>query len=119
MDATRRAIEKAEGFLTLGMGLDAWETLEDLPAESKNDQRVLELRLECLCRESSWEKAIMLSESCTAALPKSAMALFWLAVARCQLGDVNEARKVLGRAVQLDPSLRVRLISEPLLEAIW
>lgn len=119
MDATRSAIEKAEGFLTLGMGLDAWETLEDLPAESKNDQRVLELKLACLCNQSSWEKAIILDESITAALPRSALALFWLGVAHCQLGDVHEARKVLGRAVDLDPSIRERLIKEPLLEAIW
>lgn len=119
MDATRRAIEKAEGFLTLGMGLDAWETLENLPAEFKNDQRVLELRLACLCSQSSWEKAITLGESITVALPRSALALFWLGVAHCQLGDVHEARKVLGRAVDIDPSIRERLIKEPLLEAIW
>lgn len=118
-DATRASIEQAEGYLALGMGLDAWETLEGLPAESKNDQCVLELRLECLCRESAWETAVLLGDSITAALPQSALALFWLAVARCQCGDVRGARVTLARAIELDPSYRERVIREPLLEAIW
>jgi tetratricopeptide (TPR) repeat protein len=101
------------------MGLEAWETLEDLPAESKNNQRVLELRLECLCHEKEWQKASILGESITATLPQSALARFWLAVARCQLGDVELARDALGRAIELDSSLRERVINEPLLEAIW
>lgn len=32
-------VEKAEGFLALGLSHDAWEALEDLPPESKNNQR--------------------------------------------------------------------------------
>lgn len=36
MNALRQAIEKAEAFLVLGIGDEAWETLEDLPTEAKN-----------------------------------------------------------------------------------
>lgn len=36
MNALRQAIEKAEAFLVLGIGDEAWETLEDLSTELKN-----------------------------------------------------------------------------------
>jgi thioredoxin-like negative regulator of GroEL len=113
------AIEIAEGFLTLGMSLEAWETLEDLPAESKNNQRVLELRLEILCQEKEWEKASILGESITAVLPRSAQARFWLAVARFQRGDVELARDALGRAIELDSGLRLKALDEPWLDGVW
>jgi hypothetical protein len=119
MEATRTAIEKVEGFITLGLHLDAWETLEDLPSEAKNHQRVLELRLEILCHEKEWLKASILGESITAALPQSALARFWLAVARFQRGDVELARDALGRAIELDSGLRLKALDEPLLDGVW
>jgi thioredoxin-like negative regulator of GroEL len=99
--------------------VDAWETLEDLPPESKNDQRVLELRLEILCHEKEWEKAAILGESITAALPRSAQARFWLAVARFQRGDKEGAREALGRAIELDSGLRLKALDEPKLDGLW
>jgi tetratricopeptide (TPR) repeat protein len=119
MDATRTAIEKAEGFLTLGMGSEAWETLEDLSPEAKNDQRVLELRLEILCHEKEWQKAVILGESIIAALPRSALARYYLAVARCQSGDMAGAKDVLKSAIELDETLRARALDEPGLSAVW
>ena len=118
-DATRAAIEQAEGYLALGMGLDALYALDRLPEELKPDQRVLELYLECLCHEKEWEKASMLGEAVTTVLAQCPLALFWLAVARCRCGDVCGARRALGRAIELDPRYRERVIREPLLEAIW
>ena len=115
MNPITYAIDKAEGFITLGLNVDAWETLEDLPPESKNHPRVLELRLEILCCEKEWEKASILGESITAVLPRSALARFWLAVARFQLGDVELARDALARAVEIDVGLRLKALDEPLL----
>jgi hypothetical protein len=119
MNPLNHAIEKAEGYITLGLNVDAWEVLEDLPPESKNNQRVLELRLEILCCEKEWEKASILGESITAVLPRSALARFWLAVARFQRGDGELARDALGRAIELDSGLRLKAVDEPLLGAIW
>ena len=119
MDATKTAIEKAEGFLTLGMGVDAWEILEDLPTAAKNHQRVLELRLEILCHEKEWHKAVILGESITAALPQSAKAHYWLAAARCQSEDVAGAKTALKAAIEIDATMRLKAINEPLLDGIW
>lgn len=101
------------------MNLDAWETLEDLPAEAKNHQRVLELRLEILCHENEWQKAAILGESLIATLPQSSQAHFWLAVAKCQSGELESAKKVLKQAIELDPTLRLRAVDEPLLGGVW
>lgn len=119
METIGLAIEKAEGFVALGMAVDAWETLEDLPSEAKNHPRVLELRLEILCHEKEWLKAVILGESITAALPKSAQARYFLAVARCQSGDMAGAKEALKRAIELDVSLRARAIDETRLSAVW
>lgn len=115
----KHATRKAEGFITLGLHVDAWETLEDLPISAKNHQRVLELRLEILCHEKEWRKAVILGESIAAALPHSAQAHYWLAVARCQSGDVTGAKEALKRAIELEPSLRARAIDELALSAVW
>jgi hypothetical protein len=119
MNPNNHATDKAEGFLTLGMGSEAWETLEDLSPEAKNDQRVLELRLEILCCEKEWQRASILGESITAALPQSAQGHFWLAVARCQSGDMAGAKEALKRAIELDDTLRARALDEPGLSAVW
>jgi hypothetical protein len=47
MNVINSAIEKAEGFLVIGMGVEAWNTLEDLPSDAKNHPRVLEMRARC------------------------------------------------------------------------
>jgi thioredoxin-like negative regulator of GroEL len=119
MNLISQAIEKAEGFLALGLGLDAWESLEDLPTEAKKNHRVLELRLEILCHEKEWEKASILGESITAVFPRSAQARFCLAVARFQTGDVELARDALGRGIELDSGLRLKALDEPLLNGVW
>lgn len=119
MEYIKQSTDKAEGFIALGLPLDAWETLEDLPSEAKNHPRVLELRLEILCHEKEWRKAVILGESITAVLPQSAQAHFWLAVARCQSGDVEGAKESLKRAVELDSSLRLKALDEPLLQGVW
>jgi hypothetical protein len=72
MNPINSTIEKAEGFLALGMGVDAWETLEGLPSEAKIHPRVLELRLEILVHEKEWEKVVILGDSLVSPLPNSA-----------------------------------------------
>ena len=93
--------------------------MEDLSPEAKNDQRVLELRLEILCHEKEWQKAEILGESIMATLPRSALARYYFAVARCQSGDTVGAKEALKRAIDLDETLRARALDEPGLSAVW
>lgn len=113
------AIEKAEGYLFLGLAEEAWETLEDLSTDTKNNQRVLELRLECLCVLKEWQKAYFLGVGLTVALPESAMIRFWLSCALAQIGQIKEARAHAREAGMLDPKLRLRILEEPALAALW
>jgi hypothetical protein len=113
------AIKKAEGFLFLGMVNEAWETLEDLSTDSKNHQRVLELRLECLCILKEWQKAYFLGVGLIVALPESAMIRFFFSCALAQIGQLKEAREHARSAGRLDPKLRLRILEEPALAAMW
>jgi len=118
MDAIKAAIGKAEGFLVLGMGVDAWESLEALHTEGKIHPRVLELRLEILVHEKEWEKAIILGDSLASLLPNSAAVWMSLARSRTQLGHITEAKEALARAFGLDEKLRLPALSDALLAAL-
>lgn len=119
MNAIRAAIEKAEGFLSLGMGVEAWETLEDLPIESKNHPEVLALRVAVLVHEKSWQKTVFLADGVLAAFP--ALAGVWLDMgrAKAQLGDLDAAKEALRRAFALDEELRLEAVKDDRLAAVW
>lgn len=118
METIRAAIEKAEGFVTLGMGVEAWETLEDLPTEAKNHPRVLELRVESLICLREWEKAKILGDGIAAALPDSVSLWLSLARARAGLGRREAAREAMTRVRLLDPSRRLEMLDDPLLRRV-
>lgn len=115
MHVIKTATDKAEGFLVLGMAVDAWESLEDLPTESKNHPRVLELRLECLVCLQDWQKAEILGDSLAAILPGSVSVWWSLARVRTQLGRREAALEAIGRVVALDASKRLEMLDDPLL----
>ncbi len=119
MDTIRAAIEKAEGFLVLGMGIEAWETLEDLATEAKNHPRVLELRVAVLVHEKSWQKAVFLADGALNAFP--ALSRVWLDLARAkvQLGELEAAKEALRRAFSLDQELRLEAVTDDRLAAVW
>ena len=105
--------------MTLGIGEDAWETLEDLPTEAKNIPRVLELRLESLVCMKKWQMAEILGGSLAAIMPAS-VPLWWsLARVRAQLGQRETALDAIGRVTALDASKRLEMPDDPLLASVW
>lgn len=119
MNIINKAVEKAEGFLALGMGVEAWETLEDLPSESKNHPDVLALRVAILIHEQSWQKAVFLAESVLAAFPALSGVWLDLARAKAQLKDLDAAKEALRRAFALDAELRLEAVKDDRLAALW
>jgi hypothetical protein len=119
MNAITQAIEKAEGFVTLGIGEDAWETLEDLPTEAKNIPRVLELRLEALVCLHNWQMAEILGDSLAAIMPASVSVWWSLARVRASLGQRETALDAIGRVTALDASKRLEMLDDPLLASVW
>lgn len=119
MQEIKAAIETAEGFVVLGMGGEAWETLEDLPSETKNLPRVLELRLECLGVLKEWQKVVFLGEGVVTTMPESAPAHFWLACGLAQTDRLDDAREHAKKAAKLNPDFRLRILDEPALSGLW
>jgi tetratricopeptide (TPR) repeat protein len=119
MNAIRAAVEKAEGFLSLGMGVEAWETLEDLPTESKNHPEVLALRVAVLVHEKSWQKAVFLADGVLTAFPALAGVWLDLARAKAQLGDLEAAKEALRRAFALDGELKLEAVRDERFSALW
>lgn len=119
MSVLGKALEQAEGFLELGMGDQAWEALEDLPTESKNHPRVLELRLQILISLRQWAKAEILGDSLAGLMPRSIAVWIALARAKAQLGKRVEALRAIEQVVEQDPSRRLELVADDLLAGVW
>lgn len=119
MNELSQAIEKAEGFVMLGMGDEAWETLEDLPTEAKNHPRVLELRLESLVCLRNWPMAEILGESLAGIMSSSVSVWLSLARIRGQLGKREAALEAVARVTALDASKRLGMLNDELLAGVW
>lgn len=109
---------KSGRFLALGIGDEAWETLEDLPTEAKNHPRVLELRVESLVCLREWQKAEILGDSLAAVLSDSVSIWLSLARARAGLGRPEAAREAMKRVTALDASKRLEMLDDPLLASV-
>ena len=112
-------IEKAEGFLDLGMGVDAWNILEDLPTDAKNHPDVLALRIRILSMEREWLKLSLLADGVLSAFPDLSGVWYDLGKARAQPGELEAARAALKRACELDAGLRLKALDDLELKAVW
>ncbi len=112
-------IERADGFMELGLSVGAWETLEDLPQDAKNQPKVLALRIHILAHEREWLKVSLLAEGVLSAFPTLSGVWYDLAKAKTQLGDLDTARVALKRAFELDAGLRLEALDDLELEAVW
>ena len=116
---TKAMIERAQGFMELGLSEEAWNTLEDLPPDAKNHPDVLSLRVRILAHEKEWRKLTFLAAGVLSAFPDLADVWFDLASAQAQLGELKAAKASLKRAFDLDVGLRMKALDHPELEDIW
>ncbi len=105
--------------MELGLSVEAWETLEDLPPDAKNHPNVLTLRVRILAHEREWQKVVFLADGVLKAFPSLSSVWFNLAKAKTQLGDLDAARAALKRACELDQGLRLIALDDLELEGIW
>lgn len=101
------------------MGIDAWDTLEDLPSDGKNHPQVLALRVRILAHEREWLKLTFLAEGVLSAFPALPGVWYDLGKARALLGDLEAARAALKRACELDEGLQLVVLDDLELEAVW
>ena len=95
IDAFKRRLTAAEGFLELGLPQDAWDELEEIEPEHRDALEVLKLRLNILIPMQRWESAAILGDSIIRKSPTDGdfFCLTAYAVRRCR--SLVEARDTL------------------------
>ncbi|MES2466371.1 MAG: hypothetical protein V4675_03630 [Verrucomicrobiota bacterium] len=114
----------AEGFVLLGMLVDAWDTLEELPASCRALPEALKVRLMICTRLDHWE---MGKEIAGVIKPehdyevREAAGRFHLdhAIALCAAGNVPGARVALAALSLVWPEGEALALVSDALAAVW
>jgi Tfp pilus assembly protein PilF len=149
----QRQLTAAQGYLELGMGQDAWDELEEMPARDRARSEVVIMRLVILQSMARWDKAAeiargavgaypdcsdlyligayairraedvraafeFLQEGCTCLVDNAA---YWFnrGCYLCQLGEMEDAKMSVRRAVDLDKSFQQMALDDEDLEPLW
>lgn len=119
MELVDQAIEKAEGYMELGLTDEAWAVLDELPNWHRRNPLILVTRLKIFGVSQDWKHGELAAEGLVSIHPDKASFWYQLATARIQTGKLPEAREALKKAVELDGDMRLRALEDPLLSAIW
>lgn len=148
-----RYLRAAQGYLELGMPVEASQELELIAPESRTLPEVLAMRFLIYSTIGNWEMAEAVAGhlaktnpqsvewwinwACAARRskdipaareillqaeglhPDAAVVQFNLGCYACQLGDMEEAKQRVGRAISLDAHFRAVALDDPDLEPLW
>ena len=92
---TSRLLAEAVGYLELGMPQDAWDALEEIPAEERHLPPVLQIRLEIYRCMEKYEGMATMAEYLTKQFPEEAQYWISLAYAQRRYLDLQTAEKTL------------------------
>jgi len=124
MDNFDHQIAIAEGFVLLGTIVEAWDTLEELPASFRTLPEVLKVRLMICTRLDHWEMGKVIAEVINSGHEyevREAAGRFHLdhAIALSAAGDVPGARAAVGALAIVWPEGRVLARVSKALAAVW
>lgn len=107
--------DQAEGFMEMGMFLDAWNALEELPPEQRAFPQVFAFRVKILVALRKVADARIEAQG-MAEEPKSwqALALVYLAE-----GDKKNSKRALRKSFELSPSSRLDVLDDDRFDEIW
>ena len=100
---TNHSLTASIGYLELGMLQDAWDALEEIPAEQRHLPPVLQVRLEIYRRMAKYEGMATIAEHLTKALPEDSQNWISLAYAQRRYIDLQTAEKTLLEAQKRFP----------------
>ena len=100
---TQRHLTETVGYLELGMLQDAWDALEEIPAEERHLPAVLQVRLEIYCRMEKYEGMATIAEHLTKVIPEDSQNWISLAYAQRRYLDLQTAEKTLLEAQERFP----------------
>ncbi|QIF01648.1 hypothetical protein [Roseimicrobium sp. ORNL1] len=114
-----RALDIADGYLTLRMWEHAWNTIEDAPSHWKNHPDALRRRIDALTGLEEWGKAHALAYDVVSIFPMRAD--LWQRLARLQAreGDFRGARESVAKCIELRDDMRVEIAHDDMLAGIW
>jgi len=92
---TQRHLTEAVGYLELGMLQEAWDTLEEIPAEERHVPAVFQVRLEIYRRMEKYEGMATIAEHLTKVFPEDSQNWISLAYAQRRYLDLQTAEKTL------------------------
>lgn len=98
-----RDYQAAIGYLELGMHQDAWDALEEIPAEQRHLPEVLKIRLEIYRALKKYEGMATVAEHLTKVFPDDADYWISLAYAQRRYIDLEKAEKSLLEAQKRFP----------------
>ena len=88
-------VRSSQGYYELGMLAEAWEELEAIDAEHRDDPLVIQMRLLLLLKEARWEEALAGSEQLIETDGKCAMGYIHAAYCLHEMGQTSKARELL------------------------
>ena len=100
---TQRHLTETVGYLELGMLQDAWDALEEIPAEESHLPAVLQVRLEIYRRMEKYEGMATIAEHLTKVFPEDSQNWISLAYAQRRYLDLQTAEKTLLEAQERFP----------------
>jgi tetratricopeptide (TPR) repeat protein len=100
---TSRLLAEAVGYLELGMPQDAWDALEEIPAEERHLPPVLQIRLEIYRHMEKYEGMATMAEHLTKQFPEDAQYWISLAYAQRRYIDLQTAEQTLKLALGIFP----------------
>lgn len=117
-------LERAEGYIDLGMHEDAWNCLEELPAIDRVMPEVINLRLRICLALERWEMGASLANVLATSVSgdhRRNTAQFYHAYARhlCSTGMTVLAKEQVRLAVAAWEEIRREIVEDDKLEAIW
>lgn len=111
--------EQAEGYLELGMFVEAWNALEELPPEQRTFPQVFAFRVKILVALRKVADARIVAQGMAEKFPEvpeswQALALVYLAE-----GDKKNSKRALRKSFELSPSSRLDVLDDDRFDDLW
>jgi Flp pilus assembly protein TadD len=89
------ALDRAQGYLDLGMSREAWDELASLPSAAQDSAEALQLQAALLIQQRRWTEALAVSRRLCAVHPTSSGGYIHAAYCLHELGRTREASDLL------------------------
>ena len=105
--------------MELGMFVDAWNALDELPADQRNFPQVFGFRVKILVALKKLEAARIVAEGMAEKIPEASESWQSLALVFLAEGDKKMSKAALRKSFELSPSSRLVVLEDASFDEIW